>query len=296
MIAPARRGRRWPGGRTQQRSGRADDRNSEADPFGVRLGTGRGEYVEGHRSRRGCYGQFILNIGVQLVLDIGLEGVRLPQGGSGRHRRLAAVAIIEDDVVAREVVGRGGYMGCPGGLERRRHQRHGCQDANPMIDEASRHRHSGPGCGERLRIHAARTRTGWHRISALPTVWIVGLSDIRCQAPSKNARLNAQFADSSRSIVVRESVLSSLFDLVLRRLPQGCRGRVCSAPPPPKVTKRRYAPRRARISLPAIWSREPGSSPPGCRPVPGRSSSSASDHRKTLRSRPEMSFPSGSLP
>ena len=57
----------------------------------------------------------------------------------------------------------------------------------------------------------------------LPTVWIVGLSDIRCQDPSSNACINAQFADSSNCIVICESVLSSLFGWVLRRLPQECR-------------------------------------------------------------------------
>src|SRR5262249_53157924 len=86
-----------------KRSGRA--RDIEADQFGVRLGIGRGEYIEGHRSWRGCYRQFILDIGVQLVLDIGLEGVRLSQGAAGRHRKLAVVPNLRDGEVAREVAG-----------------------------------------------------------------------------------------------------------------------------------------------------------------------------------------------
>jgi hypothetical protein len=99
-----------------ERSGR--ERDSEADPLGMRLGRGRGEYVEGHSSRRGFYGQLILDIGVQLVLEIGRERVRLPQGGAGRDRKFAAAPIIEDDEVAREVVGRRGCRGCPGGPDR----------------------------------------------------------------------------------------------------------------------------------------------------------------------------------
>src|SRR5262249_24563614 len=49
-----------------ERSGR--ERDGEAHRLAVRLGTGRGESLEGHGSRPGCYGQFILEIGLEIGL------------------------------------------------------------------------------------------------------------------------------------------------------------------------------------------------------------------------------------
>ena len=97
-----------------------------------------------------------------------------------------------------------------------------------MIDEASRHLHSGRGSGERLGIHAARTRNGRHRISTLPTVRIVGSSDIRRQDPSNNACINARSRIRQLHCNWRERPVK-LVEWVLRRLPRACRGRVATA-------------------------------------------------------------------
>jgi hypothetical protein len=54
-----------------ERPGRECD--SEADHLGVRLGVGSRHNLEGYRSRRRCYAQFILDIGVEFLLGIGIQ-------------------------------------------------------------------------------------------------------------------------------------------------------------------------------------------------------------------------------
>src|SRR4051794_5390311 len=90
-------------------------RQSEAAPFEVSLGRGRGEYLERDSCLRGCYGQFILGIGVQPILEFGLERLRLSEAGARRHRKWDAVLNVEVGDAVKKEVGRGGSMGCPGG-------------------------------------------------------------------------------------------------------------------------------------------------------------------------------------